>query len=154
MDLTTEVPQTGTRLRIDADRQFEGQPGDGTLRIAGEREGSQVFDATYVEVDEKEADLTAWLLRAIRTPTPELLDRVAQEVQATFSSKLSGREARQTADIMWQAIRAQVREYAGVKGEHDTMVDKLAERFERAAARRRQAFAHAGGGDGTSTRRQ
>lgn len=157
MELVTDAP-TGTKLRIDADRQFEGQQGDSVLRVQGERpEGGQVFDATYVEVDDKEAYAIAQLIRTARQPTPELMDTISREVQAMFGSRLSGRDAQQIAQTVGRAWWDWLGSSLSVTEEHRPQyVEALAERFERAAAKKRTppAFTQPTGGDGgTSGRR-
>lgn len=139
MEVTTQVPQTGTKLRFDSDRQFEGQSGDSVLRVQGQRpDGGQVFDAAYVEIDPKEADATARLLRQIVAPDQSLQDRIAQEVQATFSSKLSGRDGQQIAHIVSLALQQQVSQWLGGSTTEQSRqkIERLAERLERAAGNR------------------
>lgn len=145
MELTTEVPQTGTRLRIDADRQFEQAQGDSVLRVQGEKDGTPVFDAAYVEVDERDGEAVAQILDWTLTPPPEVQDEIAQQVQATFQSKLSGRDANQIAHIATQATWQAMMQSLGLpspdqidKTQHP--LAKLAERFRRAAAKRRSAY--------------
>lgn len=145
MEVQTEVP-TGTRLRIDADRQFEGQQGDSVLRIQGERpEGGQVFDATYVEVEHYEAQAIAKILRSLTSPPPEQLDEIAREVQATFGSRLGGRDAQQIAQMAVRSQAQLVGSWLGTSvGSGDIskpqeQLEYLAERFERAAAKKRNA---------------
>lgn len=144
MEVLTAPTQTGTVLRIDSDRQFEGKPGDSVLRMAGEsKDGSQVFDATYVECSAEEAHMVGWILRSIRQPSPELLEKMAQEIQATFSH-LSGRDAHQAAEVAWSGIWSAT----GLTDEEMKQhVTTLAERFERASSRAKQPYgtAHAGG---------
>lgn len=135
--VTTEVPETGTRLHIDADRPFDRHAGDGVLRVAGySPDGSPVFDAAYAELDQEEAQLLAWLCRNAMAPTPETRDRYAQEVQATFSSKLSGRDAHQVADIIARAQWDALQEQMGIASQAGNLAvaQRLAERFERTAA--------------------
>lgn len=147
MELQTEVPQTGTKVRIDADRGFEGQSGDSILHVQGQStDGSPTFDAAYVEVNAQEAEAISHVLRWIGSPTPQMLDKVAQEVQATFSSKLGGRDAQQIAQLTATAVRQLVGQWIGAGSDHQVQeqVDTLAERFERAAAKRRQRYAGQG----------
>jgi hypothetical protein len=137
MEVITEVPNTGTKLRIDADREFDRQTGDAVLRIFGQSpEGEQVLDAAYVEVNTREADLLADALREARTPMPYTNDALTQEIQAAFSSKLSARDAAQIAQIAhrtrWQGI---VGRWAGNEADAERTINELAERFERASAK-------------------
>lgn len=157
MEVQTQAP-SGTKLRIDADRQFEGQQGDSVLRIQGESpQGGQVFDAAYVEVDDREAQVIAKVIRSMRSPQPELIDAIASEVQATNSSKLSGRDAHQIAEM---AVRAQAQAVAYLLGTTDTQqagekIERLAERFERAAAKKRNAPSwQSQGGNGQQQQQQ
>lgn len=152
MELTTEVPQTGTKLRIDADRAFEQSGGDTVLRVQGQgTDGGQVFDSAFVELSEQEANAVAKILEWVLQPAPEIQDMIAQEVQATFSSKLSGRDAQQIAHIVqiaqWQAMQQKLGlpspEQVGDQGQHP--LRRLAERFQRAAAKKRAAYS---GGNG------
>jgi hypothetical protein len=148
MEVTTEVPQTGTRLRIDADRQFEGQAGDSVLRVQGQsRDGSQVFDAIYVETNADEAQAVGTLLRSLRQPPQELSDEISQEVQATFGSKLGGRDAHQISQIVVRAWRQQALHLLGSQPDPDSRLEHLAERFQRAAANRRQPAAYTHNGE-------
>lgn len=141
MEVTTQVPQTGTKLRIDADRQFEGQAGDSVLRVQGQSpDGGQVFDAAYVEVDAQEAQAIGMLVRNLRQPTPELQDAIAQDVLAPFTAKLSGKDAAQIAHIVTKAWWDQLASYLGPQGEREQRIERLAERFDRAAAKRKQPF--------------
>lgn len=143
MQLTTQDPQTGTKVRIEADRGFDNQgDGDSVLRILGLREdGSQTFDAEYVEVDPREADGIARLLRHVRQPTQELQDRVAQEIQAMYSARLSARDAQQIAQVTVQATQRQISQWMGYSSPEQASkkIERLAERFERAAAQRSQS---------------
>lgn len=141
MEVTTQAP-SGTKLRIDADRQFEGQQGDSVLRIQGESpQGGQVFDAAYVEVDDREAQVIGKVVRSMRSPQPELIDTIASEVQSTFSSKLSGRDAHQIAEMCLKAQALAVSHLLGAQDPQQSgeKIERLAERFERAAAKRRNA---------------
>jgi len=150
MEVMTEVPQTGTKLRIDADRQFEGQAGDSVLRVQGQsRDGSQVFDAIYVETNADEAQVVGTLLRALRQPPQELSDEISQEVQATFGSKLGGRDAHQISQIVTRAWRQHALQLLGAQPEREQRLEQIAERFERAAANRRQAPAYGRAGNGS-----
>ena len=140
-EVITEVPQTGTRLRIDADREFDVQSGDSVLRVRGERkDGGQVLDAAYVEVDGQEAQAVAYALRQVRQPSPELHDEIAREVQAAFGARLGARDASQIAQIVsrawWQHLGAQL---GADQNEREQRLERLAQRFERAAAKRRGA---------------
>lgn len=143
MEVLTQPTQDGIRLRIDSDRQFEGKPGDSVLRVAGEKDGSQVVDATYVECSPTEAKLVGWILRNLHHPSPELYEKMAQEIQATFSH-LSGRDAHQAAEVAWSGIW----DAAGVSQEETKQqITMLAERFERASARASQPYAATLAGD-------
>jgi hypothetical protein len=139
---------TGTKLRIDADREFEGQPGDSVLRVQGQTPdgGQTIFDAAYVEMDATEAGVTAKVLRLLRKPDPAVTDEIAQDMLAAFGSKLTARDAHQIAEICARSWRDQIgREWPD--DERGPRIDKLAERFERASAQRKTpAFAGAGNG--------
>jgi uncharacterized protein (UPF0261 family) len=125
MEVLTEVPQTGTKLFFDADREFDGQAGDTVMRVKGQtREGTPLFDAAYVEVDEESATVVAALLRAIRQPSAEVTDQIAQIAQQAWKGLAT----------IWPEAERQER------------TAKLAERFERAAASRRNAKALVGSG--------
>ncbi|HWF25918.1 MAG TPA: hypothetical protein VG275_10745 [Solirubrobacteraceae bacterium] len=141
MEVTTEVPQTGTRLMIDADRDFDTPSGDSVLRVRGERrDGAQVLDAAYVEVDGQEAQAIAQALRQIRQPTPELHDEIAREVQAAFGARLGARDASQIAQIVSRAWWQHLGVHLGTEQqEREQRLQRLAERFERASAKRRGA---------------
>lgn len=160
MEVLTEVPQSGTKLRIDADRQFEQQQGDSVLRVQGQsREGSPIFDAAYVEVSDQEAQAVATILQWITQPTPELQDKIAQEVQAAFSSKLSGRDAQQIAHIVTRAQTQALQEYVSLPRTQDQPTNgsqhplqSLSERFQRAAARKRGPYSGSGSGSGQSAK--
>jgi hypothetical protein len=147
VEVQTQSP-SGTKLRIDADRTFEGQTGDGVLRIQGEgHDGGPVFDAAYTEVDPREADTVAKLLRATQQSPQEMKDRIAQEVQATFGSRLGGRDAHQIAEIVGQTWWQQCAAWLGVPtSEAAEKVERLAERFERTAAKRANPAAFSGAG--------
>lgn len=142
MELLTQVPETGTKLRIDSDRQFDRPHGDSVLRVQGSSAdgGANVFDAAYVELNDQEAVLVGHLLRQTLQPSPKTQDMLAQEIQAAFSSQLSARDAAQIAAIVsrawWNAAQAQI----GIGEEPETkrLVGKLAERFDRTAAKRRE----------------
>lgn len=148
MEVTTQVPQTGTKLHIDADRGFDGPSGDSVLRIKGQnQEGSQTFDASYVEVDGPSAQVIAQVLRQIKAPTPELQSEIAREVQATFGDKLGGRDAQQVATIVARAWSQRLIQQMGLPQQQaEQHLDSLAERFERTAAQRRQQPAYSGQG--------
>lgn len=146
MEVLAEVPETGTKLRFDTDRQFDGGPGDATLHIEGLKDdGSKIHDGTYVEVTPEEAGLVAWFVRAIRQPTPELRDKITQEIQSAYGSCLSGREAQQVGDLAWRGIMdaAQGKLGAGRPTAERTM-DRLAERFDRASTRAQATTPHGG----------
>lgn len=152
MEVTTQAP-SGTKLRIDSDRQFEGQQGDSVLRVQGQSEdGSQVFDATYVEMDPQEAAVLARLARSVIQPSPQLQDKIAQEVQATFASRIGGRDAQQIAHIAAQAVQVQVAAWFGWTDQPTDQamqpLERLAERLERSAAKRSKAPAFTSGGNG------
>jgi hypothetical protein len=148
MEVLTAVPGTGTKLMIDADRQFDVPQGDSTLRIQGQtQDGSPVFDATYVEVTAEEARLVGWFIRAVRQPGPELLDQIAQEVSATYSAKLSGRDSHHIAELAWKGIAELAQEMLGP--ESSPGLRALAERFERASARSKRPISTSGTGNGT-----
>jgi hypothetical protein len=150
MEVLTEVPQTGTRLRIDADRQFEGHAGDSIMRVQGQgRDGSQVFDATYVETSAEEAKVIGALLRALRQPPQELSDEISQEVQATFGARLGGRDAHQISQIVSRVWWQNAQRLLGSQDDREQQLEHLAERFERAAASRRQAPAYGAAGNGS-----
>jgi hypothetical protein len=141
MEVTTEVPQTGTRLLIDADRDFDRPSGDSVLRVRGERkDGGHVLDAAYVEVDGQEAQAVSQALRQIRQPTPELHDEIAREVQAAFGARLGARDAAQIAQIVSRTWWQHLGVHLGTdQQEREHRLQQLAERFERAAAKRRGA---------------
>jgi hypothetical protein len=141
MEVTTEVPQTGTRLMIDADRDFDAPSGDSVLRVRGERrDGGQVLDVAYVEVDGQEAQAIAQALRQIRQPTPELHDEIAREVQAAFGARLGARDASQIAQIVSRAWWQYLGVHLGTEQpEREHRLQRLAERFERASAKRQGA---------------
>jgi hypothetical protein len=110
MEVLTQVPSTGTKLRIDADREFEGQPGDSVLRVQGQTPdgGQTIFDAAYVEMDATEAGVTAKVLRLLRKPDPAVTDEIAQDMLAAFGSKLTARDAHQIAEICARSWRDQI----------------------------------------------
>jgi hypothetical protein len=147
VEVLTEVPQSGTTLKIDNDRSFDGpSPGDSVLRVMGQsKDGTQVFDAAYVEVDPQEAETIALLLRQLRKPGADLTDEISQEVLAAFGSKVSGRDAHQISEICnrawWQSLKTSF----GPHGESPQRIEQLAEKFERAAAKRRNAPSFTGG---------
>jgi hypothetical protein len=153
MEITAQAP-TGTELRIQSDRQFDAQEQhDSVLRIQGNKDGSQVFDAAYVEVTSREADCVAKLLRNARQPYPELQDAIAQEVQAAFSSKLTGRDAQQIAHLVTTATQQQVSRWMGGSSsaspeQAGQQVERTAEKFERAAGQKRSAPAYTSGAGG------
>ncbi len=141
MELTVDNPQTGTKLHLESDRQLERQQGDSVMRIQAQaKDGGQVFDAAYVECDAQEADLIASLLHNTQYQSPQTQDRIAQEVQATFASKLSGRDAAQIAQIVARSLRQEVQRRLGVgdEAEAEQIVGRLVERFSRAASKRRE----------------
>lgn len=146
MEIVTQVP-SGPTLHIENDRQFDSQTGDSVLRIQGERpEGGQVFDACYVEVEAQEAQAIALVLRSLATPQPEMIDHIAREIQSAFGSVLSGRDAHQVAEIGSRARFQMVQSWMGgltltQKGtqtptQQQQVVEKLAQRFERAASKK------------------
>lgn len=136
MEVLTDSP-SGTHLRIDSDRQFDTPTGDSVLRVQGERDGGQVFDAAYVEVGAQEANVIAKALRILQKPHPELQDEITQEIQATYSSRLSGRDAHQIAEVCGLAQRTWIaRLVGGDPQSQEKTMERLAERFERAAAKR------------------
>jgi hypothetical protein len=95
VELTVDNPQTGTKLRLESDRRLERPQGDSVMRVqALGQDGGQVFDAAYVECDAQEADLIATLLHEAQYQSPQTQDRIAQEVQASFASRLSGARRR------------------------------------------------------------
>lgn len=150
MEVTTELPRSGTKLSIDADREFDGgQTGDSVLRVKGQSsDGSQtIFDAAYVEVDANEAAVVGGVLRMLRKPDADTTDQIAQEILGAFGSKLTGREAHQLAEIAAQTWRKQNFGTDWPEEQRGQRIEKLAERFERASAQRRTpAFAGAGNG--------
>lgn len=155
-EVMTEVPESGTKLRIDADRSFERPTGDSVLRIWGQTpDGAQVLDAAYVECNAKEADLIGHVLRQGATPAPSTVDTIAQEVLATFGSKLSGRDAHQIATIAAKAQWLAAANRLGISGEQEAerTVNELAERFERASAKA-QTPPFMGGGNGETDPRK
>lgn len=148
MELTVNNPQTGSNLHLESDRQLERPQGDSVMRVQAQaQDGGQIFDAAYVECDAQEADLIATLLHETQNQSPQTQDRIAQEVQATFASKLSGRDAAQIAQIAarsgWQAIQTQLG--IGEEAEAEQIVNKLVERFSRAASKRREPASGNGG---------
>jgi hypothetical protein len=151
VEVQTQVPQSGTKLRIQNDRQFDQQSGDSVLRVSGQsQDGSPVYDAAYVEVEAREADTVGRLIRGARSPQPEIQDKISQEVQAAFSSRLSGRDAHQVALIATQAIQQQVAQWLGSPSGQPTdqtsqKLERLAERFERAAGLKAAAPSFQGG---------
>jgi hypothetical protein len=145
MEVLTEVPRTGTKLRFDSDRHFDRPTGDSVIRVQGQStDGAQVIDAGYVECSSDEARLIALLIREVADPSPETKDRLAQEVQAMHSARLSGRDARQIAEVAsrewWTAIRA-ASPLLGTEREAGGIATRLAERFERASATMATPFA-------------
>lgn len=143
MEVTTQVPETGQRIKIDADRQFDGQTYDSVVRIQGQNpDGTPSLDATMVQVDEQEAEAIGKLIRSLKSPQQEVLDRIAQEVQATFSAKLSGRDAQQIAHLVHRSWWEQFSSSFGSTDEPEraSKVEYLAERFYRAAGRSRTPF--------------
>jgi hypothetical protein len=147
MEVLTESPQ-GTKLRIDADRQWEGQQGDSVLRVQGQSaDGGAIFDAAYVEIAEQEAQAVSQVLSVLDSPPAELVDHIAQEVQATFRSRLSGRDAAQIAQIATLATQQWVMQSLGASSEQwkqqsgASPIKRLAERFQRAASKRRGPYA-------------
>ena len=148
MELTVDNPQTGTKLRLDSDRQLERQQGDSVIRVqALGQDGGQVFDAAYVECDAQEADLIATLLHGTQYQSPQTQDTIAQEVQAAFASKLSGRDAAQIAQIVARSWRQAIQTQLGIgdEAEAEQIVNKLGERFSRAASKRREPASSNGG---------
>jgi len=148
VELTVDNPQTGTKLHLESDRQLERQQGDSVMRVQAQaQDGGQVFDAAYVECDAQEADLIATLLRETQNQSPQTQDTIAQEVQAAFASKLSGRDAAQIAQIVARSRRQAIRTQLGVgdEAEAEQIVNKLAERFGRAASKRREPSSGNGG---------
>lgn len=150
MEVTTELPRSGTKLSIDADREFDGgQTGDSVLRVKGQSpDGSQtIFDASYVEVDSNEAAVVGAVLRMLRKPDADTTDQISQEILGAFGAKLGGRDAHQIAEIAHRAWRTQNFGTDWPEEERSQRMEKLAERFERASAQRRTpAFAGAPGG--------
>lgn len=147
MEVLAEVPETGTKLRFESDREFDGGPQDATLRIRGSKDdGSPTHDGIYVEVTPEEAGLVAWFTRAIRQPTPELRDRITQEIQAAYGSCLTGKEAQQVADLAWGGIMDTARSRLNVHGRSaaEHTIERLAERFDRASTRAQAATPTAG----------
>lgn len=147
MELVTETKPGGTKLRINADRSFDQPSGDSVISVQGEREGTTVINSTYVQVDEREAHAVGLVMDQIQAPAPPLLDKIAQEVQSTFGSTLSGRDAHQVAEI---ACRCWWDYFATELGprEASEKIPSLTERFQRAAASSRQP---SGSGNGTET---
>jgi len=149
VELTVDNPQTGTKLRLESDRQLERQQGDSVMRIQAQgQDGGQVFDAAYVECDAQEADLIAHLLHETQYQSPQTQDTIAQEVQATFASKLSGRDAAQIAQIVALSWRRATQSRLGVgdEAEAEQIINRLVERFSRAASKRREPASGNGGG--------
>jgi hypothetical protein len=141
VELTVDNPQTGTKLRLESDRQLERQQGDSVMRVQAQgQDGGQVFDAAYVECDAQEAELIATVLRETQQQSPQMQDGVAQEVQATFASKLSGRDAAQIAQIVARSSRQAVQTQLGIgdEAEAEQAINRLVERFSRAASKRRE----------------
>lgn len=141
-EMLVEDQKTGTKLRLDSDRQWQHPQGDSVMRVQSQTKDGGQFDTAYVECDPQEADLIAILLHEVTYPSPQTLDTIAQEVHAAFSSKLSGRDAAQIAQIVgrqwWQAIQPLL----GAGGETEKAMKGLEERFTRAAAKSREpAFA-------------
>lgn len=148
MEVLTQVPSSGTKLRIDADREFDaGQSGDSVLRVQGQTPdgGQTIFDAAYVEVDAAEAEVTAKVLRGLRKPDRDMTDGISQDILAAFGGKLNAREAHQIAEIAASAWRDRAGQGTWPQEECGPRLDKLAERFERASAQRKQP-AFSGGG--------
>lgn len=155
MQVEAQVPDTGTRLRLDADRQFESQQGDSVLRVQGQTpDGSPVFDAVYVEVTGQEARAVALLAEFIQKPPAQVEDAIAQEVQAAFSSRLTGRDAQQVAHIAHLAIWQALAPTLGIDprsmpnpAEGQNPLRRVIERFQRAAAKKQAPWAGAQGYD-------
>ncbi len=150
MELTTEVPETKTRMKFDTDRPWDHQTGDSVMRALGvTTDGSQVFDGVYVETNPEDAKLIAYILRQSSAPTGKTRDGIAQDVQAAFGSSLSGRDAAQIAQIATRAIwLAAQRELGLPESQTDDKIQQLAERFERASAKGGvPAYATAGNGE-------
>jgi len=148
VELTVDNPQTGTKLHLESDRQLERQQGDSVMRVQAQtQDGGQVFDAAYVECGAQEAELIASLLHDTQYQSQQAQDRVAQEVHAAFTSRLSGRDAAQIAQIVarshWQAIQGQLG--IGDEAEAERIVNRLVERFSRAASKRREPASGNGG---------
>lgn len=139
MEVQTKDPQTKTTLRIQGDRTFDRQSGDSVLRVQGQGEdGSQVFDAAYVEVNEQEAQALGKLLRQLRSPSSEMTDQIAQEILSAYGSKLGGAQAHQIAELVVRAQRWQIAQQFGTdESQQAQAIERLAERFERTAANRR-----------------
>lgn len=152
MEVVTQVPSTGTKLHIDADREFDHQSGDAVLRILGQAsDGHQVLDAAYVQCNATEANLIGYLLRQTLTPQPETTDVITQEILAAFGSQLSARQASQISQMasraQWSTLSQQL---ATDQQNAERQINELAERFQRASAKAETpAFAGSGNGEGT-----
>lgn len=143
MEVQTEVPQTGTRLRIDNDRQFDRPTGDSVIRVQAQSpDGGQVSDVTLVEVSGQESNLISFVLRQVQNPTQKTQELLATEVQAAFPSRLLGRDANQIAQLVARTHWLAVQQQAGIGDENqaEKAIQQLAERFERAAAKSRTPY--------------
>lgn len=150
MEVTTQVPETGQRIKIDTDRQFDDRMYDSVFRVQGQNpDGTPSLDATMVQVDEQESEAIGKLIRSLKSPQQDVLDRIAQEVQATFGSKLGGRDAQQIAQLVHRSWWEQFSSAFGGTDEPEraSKVEHLAERFFRAAGRSRTPYT-SGSGNG------
>lgn len=147
MEVLTETKPGGTKLRFNADRSLDQPSGDSVISVHGERDGTTVIESTYVQVDEREARAVGLVMDQIQAPTPPLLDKIAQDVQSTFGSKLSGRDAHQVAEIATRCWSEYLSTEIGPREASDK-ISSLTERFQRAAASSRQPT---GSGNGSET---
>ena len=93
---------------------------------------------------------------------PEMLDHIAQEIQSTFSSKLTGRDAHQVAEIGSRARYQMVQNWLGLnlvqqqqQGQtQQQQIEKLAQRFERAASKKQGSPSYIAQENGESEEQQ
>jgi len=134
---TIEVPETGTKLTIDNDRDWESAPHDSVMRVVGQSSGgSQLVVAAFTQVSEEEAEMVSTLLDQIVNPDRATIEQITLDIAAAFPASLSGTQAHRAAEIATQSLWAAAAQKCGLGDQPEVkrVVQEMTSRFERAAA--------------------
>lgn len=140
---------TGTKLTLDNDRDWEAAPNDSVMRVVGKSSaGSQVLNAAFTQVSEDEAELVATLLDQIVNPDRGTIEQITNDIAAAFPASLSGSQAHRAAEIAAQSLWAAAAQKCGLGDQPEVkrVVQEMTSRFERTASKARSSLG--GNGDG------